>query len=152
MSLGATTVVAGALLGSIPWRWLPSFDLAPIAHPSPRAEHAPERTPLAPVTAPAARRDPMLVLPEEVILRALDPGKTALLRCWTRALAADPLLEATKVVLHLEVDAAGVVTSVTHDAPTARLGNCLGGVLRSLAFAAPGTPAVADVPLFFRPE
>jgi len=150
MSLGATTWIAGALLGSIPWRWLPSFDLAPITTPPPRTEHAPERIPVTPpAPAPAARP---ITLPDEAILRALDPGKTAFLRCWKRALDADPLLDATKVRLHLELDASGAVTAVTHDAPSVKLGNCLAGVVRSLAFAAPGVPAVADVPLFFQPE
>lgn len=139
-------------LVSIAWQWLPSFDIGPLARQARRPaheEHAPARTTLAPPPLP---RSPSVRLPDELVLRALERGRAAFVGCWKRALAADPLLEATKVALRVELDAAGSVVAVTHDAPSPRLGNCLAGVARQLAFAAPAAPAVAEFPLFFRPE
>jgi hypothetical protein len=91
-------------------------------------------------------------LPDEIVLRALDRGRAAFIGCWKRALAAEPTLDATKVTVRVEVDAVGLVVGVTHDAPSAKLGNCLTSVTRGLPFAATGTPSVAEFPLFFKPE
>ena len=121
-----------SLLVSIPWRWLPSFEIAP-ALPVP-AE--------APAPAPTAR------LPDEIVLRVLDTGRAAFTGCWRRAHAADPLLETTKVTIRVELDDTGRVRAITHDAPSAKLGGCLALVARSLRFPAT-RPAVAEFPLIF---
>lgn len=142
------------LLVTVAWRWLPSFDIGPLERharppaPSGPVEHAPTRTTMTPPTQPVR----MARVPDEVVLRALDGGRAAFVRCWKRALDADPTLDATKVTVRVELDAMGVVTAVTHDAPSAKLGNCLALVSRALGFAATGTPAVAEFPLFFQPE
>jgi hypothetical protein len=139
-------------LVSIAWQWLPSFDIGPLERqakkPPARQEHAPERTTLSPPERPVR----LAQLSDETVLRALDDGRAAFVRCWTRALNADPMLDATKVTVRVELDAVGNVVSVTTDAPSAKLGNCLALVARGLSFAASGAPAVAEFPLFFKPE
>jgi hypothetical protein len=112
-------------------------------------EHAPtgrvSNTDLPP-PGPAVKR---INLPDQVVVRALDVGKPALMRCFARAQKADPLLSSAKVRIHMEVDAAGVVTAVTTDAATPAFSNCLAYVARGLAFGASGSPAVVEVPMFF---
>lgn len=148
VSMSAAWVVS--LLVSIPWRWLPSFEVEPqLAMPDRPVEREVERTPLTP---PPPERQRAVQLPEELVLRALDSGRTAFVRCWKRALDADPLLEATKVKVRVELDAVGTVVAVTHDATNAKLGNCLSLVTRSLRWAAPMDRAVVEFPLLFRPE
>ena len=139
------------LLVSIPWQWLPSFDIGPLerqtARPAPREEHAPPRTTMQPPPTPAQ----LAQLPDDVVVRTIDRGRAAFMGCWKRALAADPLLDATKIKLRVEVDIIGTV-QVTHDSPNAKLGNCLVAVTRGLAFPAPPAPAYAEIPLLFQPE
>ena len=139
-------------LVSIAWQWLPSFDIGPLERqakkPPAATEHAPERVAMTPPPAPAR----IAQLTDEVVIRALDSGRAAFVGCWKRALAADPLLDATKVRVKVEVDAEGKVLAVTHDTGNAKLGNCLALVARGLPFAASGTPAVAEFPLFFKPD
>ncbi len=140
---------------SIAWRWLPSFDIGPLERQtrppvSVRNERAPKRVTMAEPEAPRPAR--LAQAADEVVVRALNGGRAALVRCWKRALDADPLLDATKVTVRVEVDAAGGVRAVTHDAANAKLGNCLALVSRGLAFEATGSPAVAQFPLFFKPD
>jgi hypothetical protein len=138
-------------LVSIAWRWLPSFDIAPVereARPPVREERTLERTTLEPPPQPAR----LAQLGDESVVRALDGGRAALVRCWKRALDADPMLDATKVTVRVELDAVGVVVNVTHDTANAKLGNCLALVARGLVFEATGAPAVAQFPLFFKPD
>lgn len=138
-------------LVSIAWRWLPSFDLGPLerqAQPPIREERTLERATMETPPKPAQ----LAQLADETVVRALDSGRAALVRCWKRALDADPMLDATKVTVRVEVDPAGAVTNVTHDTPNAKLGNCLALVARGLVFGASGAPAVAQFPLFFKPD
>ena len=137
----------------IAWRWLPSFDVGPLerqTRPPVREERAPERVTMAEPEAPKPAR--LAQLADDSVVRALNGGRAALVRCWKRALDADPMLDATKVTVRVELDAAGNVVAVTHDAPNAKLGNCLALVSRGLAFEATGSPAVAQFPLFFKPD
>jgi hypothetical protein len=144
-----------AFLVTIPWRWLPSFEVGPLeretekaAAPIEKHERAPERTTLTPTPAPAR----VAVIPDEVVLRTLESGRSAFLGCWKRALKADPMLDAMKIKLRVEIDEFGQVLSVTHDSTSEKLGNCLSGVARSLSYALPPARAVAEFPLFFQPE
>ena len=140
-------------LVSIAWRWLPSFDIAPFerqAEPAVREERSLERTTMEPDLAPKPAR--LAQLGDAAVVRALDGGRAALVRCWKRALDADPMLDATKVTVRVELDPVGVVVNVTHDTTNAKLGNCLTLVSRGLLFEATGEPAVAQFPLFFTPD
>jgi hypothetical protein len=144
-----------AFLVTIPWRWLPSFEVGPLeretekaATPIEKHERAPERTTLVDTPAPAR----LAVMPDEVVLRTLESGRSAFLGCWKRALKADPMLDAMKIKLRVEIDEFGQVLSVTHDSANEKLGNCLSGVARSLSYSLPPARAVAEFPLFFQPE
>lgn len=140
------------LLVSIPWQWLPAFDIGPLerqtAKPPVREERVLERTTIERAPRPAQ----LAQLADDVVVRALDRGRAAFIGCWKRALKVDPLLDATKIKLRVELDPAGVVVNVTHDATNEKLGNCLVAVTRGLGFEAPSTAAVAEFPLFFQPE
>ncbi len=142
-----------ALLLTLPWRWLPAFEVGPLARestPEHREERAlPARTPVAPIAPPTART---AVLPDELVIHAIDDRRSAFHACWKRALKNDPLLDATKIQIHVELDADGTVVAVTHDAANEKLGACLVMVARGLQFGAPGQKAVAEFPLFFQPE
>jgi hypothetical protein len=149
-----SAAVWAALLVSIPWRWLPSFEVGPIARdvtpaPPSHAEHSPERIPLTP---PPAAPHRTITLPDEVVVRAIDNSRSAFLACWRRALKNDPMLDATKVTIHLDVNPVGTVVGVTHDATNEKLGTCLTMVARGLSFSSPMDNATADFPLFFQPE
>jgi len=141
------------LLVSIPWQWLPAFDIGPLerqtAKPPVREEHAPERTTMEPAPPKPAQ---LVQLADDVVVRALDRGRAAFIGCWKRALAADPLLDTTKIKLRVEVDPVGTVVAVTHDTTNQKLGNCLSAVTRGLPFAAAGSAAVAEFPLIFDPQ
>lgn len=120
-------------------------------------EGVPPRTPPEPPTPPAPPAPPApaalparpIALPDEVVLRALDVGQPAFLRCWARAQRIDAAV-ATKVRLHLEIDETGKVTSAETDSDSPTLSRCLVVVARHLAFPAAGYPAVVDLPLLFR--
>ena len=91
-------------------------------------------------------------LPEAVIVRALDLGRGAFVRCFRKASFNDPSVTSYKVRIHLELDATGVATSATSDAEDSELAECLVRVGLRLPFPAPGQRAVVDLPLFYRPE
>ena len=140
-------------LVSIAWRWLPSFEIGPLERQlAPPVEKQEERIPERVTMERPAAPKRMAQVPDEIVLRAIDSGRAAFLGCWKRALNADPMLEATKVKIRVELDAVGTVLAVTHDATNAKLGNCLTVVARSLRYAAPMDPAVAEFPLFFQPD
>jgi len=84
-------------------------------------------------------------------MKAVGPVQAAFLRCWTRAQRIEGL-NAMKVRLRLEIDAAGRVAASRNDADgeSPALSRCLGLVARQLHFTAPGVPAVVEVPLMFR--
>ena len=90
-----------------------------------------------------------ITLADEVVVRAMSIGQPAFLRCWARAQRIDAL-DAAKIRLHLEIDAAGRVTASRSDSESPTLSSCLAVVARRLPFPAPGVPAVVDVPLMFR--
>jgi len=106
--------------------------------PSGRVSSAPPRVP--PVRT--------ITLPDEVVVKALAAGQPAFLRCWARAQRADGL-SATKVHLHIELDASGKVTATQSDSESPALSTCLTVVARRLAFPAPGRAAIVDLPLMF---
>jgi hypothetical protein len=92
----------------------------------------------------------MITLPEEVVMKVMGTGQVQFLRCWARAQRDDPALEASKVGLHLEINAAGKVIAARSDTESAPFERCLRRVALQLPFPAPGRPAVVNVPLMFR--
>src|SRR5689334_15533034 len=102
-------------------------------------------TPPGPAGPPARA----IALPDEVVVRAVAAGQTAFLRCWARAQPVDVGL-ATKVQLHVELDADGRVIAASSDSDSPALSRCLAVVARHLPFPAPGQLARVDLPLLFR--
>ena len=141
------------MLVSIPWQWLPAFDIGPLerqtARPAAREERTLERTTMEP---PVQKPAQLARLRDDIVVRALDRGRAAFIGCWRRALKADPLLDATKIKLRVELDPVGIVVNVTHDTTNEKLGNCLVAVARGLPFEAPSTAAFAEFPLLFQPQ
>ncbi|HSK05567.1 MAG TPA: hypothetical protein VK932_30175, partial [Kofleriaceae bacterium] len=101
--------------------------------------------PRPPSPPPASR----VVVPEEVIMRAVRTLHPTFVVCWKRAQRNDPTLVSARVRISLEVDADGAVTSSRTDAEDEKLSRCLASVARKLAFPSLGRAAAFDVPLYF---
>jgi len=99
---------------------------------------------------PAPRRASLATLPDEAVVKAIDAGQHAFLRCWVRAQRTEAKPIASKVRLHLELDEQGAVTVVDCDAASAALTRCLSLVARRLPFPAPGRAMSVDLPLMFQ--
>jgi hypothetical protein len=93
-----------------------------------------------------------VTLPDEVIVRAMDVGRVAFVRCFKKAAEANPSVRSFKVRLHVELDAKGAATSASTDSDDAGLTRCLQHVAYRLPFPGPGQPAVVELPLFYRAE
>jgi len=131
----------------------------PAAEPEPRspapapsaadakAETTPGRIASVRPRAPTARA---ITLADEVVVKAISLGQPAFLRCWARAQRVDGIAGATKVKLHVELDAGGAVVAAQCESESPVLTSCLALVAHRLPFPAPGKPAVLDVPLMFR--
>ena len=104
---------------------------------------------VAAVPPPAPPKNPAITLPDAVVIKAIDAGQQAFLRCWARALESELPPVTGKVRLHLEIDEQGRVTAATNDAETPAFSRCLSAVARRLPFPAVGQPAVVEVPLMF---
>lgn len=112
----------------------------------PKQEAPASRVVSAPPRPPASHA---IALPEEVVVRAVGAGQTAFLHCWARAQRSDAGI-ATKVQLHVELDAGGTVIAASSDSDSPALSRCLAVVARHLPFPAPGQLAAVDLPLIFR--
>jgi len=100
--------------------------------------------------APPPPPAPVATLPDEVVVKAVDAGQHAFLRCWARAQRSEPPPLAGKVRLHLELDDQGRVTASQSDSDSPALTRCLAVVVRRLPFPAPGRPVSVDLPLMFQ--
>lgn len=119
----------------------------PVGLPGPKLDEVRvPRESLAPPVAPA----PADTLPDEVVVRLLETGRAAFVRCFKKAVAADPTELSFKVRLHVELDAAGAITAAHTDAGNKTLDACLTRAARWLAFPATGNRVVVDLPLFYR--
>ncbi len=104
---------------------------------------------IAAVPPPAPPRQPVVTLPDAVVIKAIGAGQQAFLRCWARALESELPPATGKVRLHLEIDEQGHVIAATSDAEAPAFGRCLAAVARRLPFPEVGQPAVVEVPLMF---
>jgi hypothetical protein len=121
----------------------------PLVPPAlPKTESIPPREVLEP-RVPPMHAD---TLPDEVVMRLLETGRAAFTRCFKKAIDADPTVLSFKVRVHVELDAAGAITSATSDATDTALGACLTRAMRWLTFPATGGMAVVDVPLIYRAD
>jgi len=112
-----------------------------------KAETIPGRVASVAPRVPTTRA---VTLADEVVVKAISLGQPAFLRCWARAQRVDGIAGATKVKLHVELDARGTVVAAQCDSESPVLTSCLALVAHRLPFPAPGKPAVVDVPLMFR--
>jgi hypothetical protein len=132
--------------------WLPALSIA-IASRSPTSSV--ERTPVvAPAPEPPPPPKPAVALPprdqlpsvaDDVVVRALDRGRSAFSGCFARARRRDPTLRATKVELHVFLASDGAVLGVETDVADPSFAACLVGVAKRLPFPAPGRTAVANI-------
>lgn len=95
---------------------------------------------------------PRVLLPEEAIVRAMDVGRIAFVRCFKKAIDADPTVVSFKVRLHVELDPDGKITHTSTDAEDPDLSRCLERAAYRLPLPAPGQLGVVDLPLFYRPD
>ena len=123
----------------------PGSDASPVSAAAAKQEAPSGRVSSAPPRPPPPRT---VTLPDQVIVKAMAVGQAAFLRCWARAQRIDGL-SATKVHLHIELDASGKVTATQSDSDSPVLASCLALVARRLPFPAPGRAAVVDLPLMF---
>lgn len=102
--------------------------------------------------SPADPRPPLPsdTLPDEVVLRLLENGRSAFVRCFKKAVAADPMERSFKVKLRVELDGTGGLSRASTDAPTAALDTCLARIVSSLQFPASGRPITVEMPLFYQ--
>ncbi len=131
--------------------------LAPAAPPlpppavppaAPKTETSPPREALEPAVPPGT----VDTLPDEVVLRLIESGRAAFVRCFKKAVAADPLVVSFKVRVHVELDVDGAISRATADTSDTALATCLTRAVRYLRFPASGRPVAADLPLFYRAE
>ncbi|MGE0871453.1 MAG: hypothetical protein AB7P03_23025 [Kofleriaceae bacterium] len=153
-SLDAVSAPVVASTSSVPEDLPIARDDMPIVDHRPTVDDSADtkREDDVPSRVPPPTRPPMvnpIRLPDEVVTRALDAGRSAFLRCFARAQREDPTLSSVKVVLHIEVDRTGAILAVQTDAAAAKFGSCLSTVARGLKFAPPGRDAVVEAPLFF---
>lgn len=124
----------------------------PIPPPVPPAVPKTETSPPREVIEPPVPPGTVDTLPDEVVLRLIESGRAAFVRCFKKAIAADPLVVSFKVRLHVELDGGGAITLATADTSDAALGTCLTRSVRWLRFPASGRPVAVDLPLFYRAE
>jgi hypothetical protein len=138
---------------ALPWRLIIDNVEAQFGQPSPPAktEKPVERETLKPPDPPPAPA-PRMRLGEELTLRVADLGRASFVRCFKKAIDADPTVTDFKVKLHVELDVVGNVTAASADSKVQALDNCLVRAAYGLPFPAPGKPAVVDLPLFYRGE
>jgi hypothetical protein len=122
----------------------------PLVPPAqPKTEIVNRRETLAP-TAPAEQ--PAERLPDDVVVRLLDTGRAAFVRCFKKAAAADPSVGSFKVRIRVELDADGAITGTSADTTDSALAGCLTRATGWIRFPASGKRVVVELPLFYRGE
>jgi hypothetical protein len=104
--------------------------------------------------SPAEPRPPLPsdTLPDEVVLRLLETGRGAFVRCFKKAVDQNPIDRSLKVKLHVELDANGELKRASTDATTTALDICLARIVGALQFPASGKPITVEMPLFYQAD
>jgi hypothetical protein len=98
------------------------------------------------------RAAPTETLPDEVVMKLLESGRPAFVRCFKLAVRNDPTTISFKVRLHVELDGEGAVTKSNADTTDSALAGCLVRALGWVRFPASGRPVAVELPLFYRAE
>ena len=114
----------------------------------PKAEDPARRETLAPPARPA----PHDRLPDEVVIKLLETGRAAFVRCFKKAVQNDPTTISFKVRVRVELDSDGAITTANADTTDTALAGCLVRALGWLKFPASGKSVAVELPLFFRAE
>ena len=122
----------------------------PLVPPSrPKTEIAAKRETLAPTETPLVRAER---LPDDVVMKLLETGRAAFVRCFKKAVQADPTTLSFKVRVRVELDEDGTITSSSADASDPALTGCLTRATGWIRFPASGKRVVVELPLFYRGE
>jgi hypothetical protein len=122
----------------------------PLVPPSrPKTEIVNRRETLAPTQPPAERA---LRLPDDVVMSLLETGRAAFVRCFKKAVAADPTVVSFKVRVRVELDDDGAITAASADTTDQALAACLTRATGWIRFPASGKRVVVELPLFYRSE
>jgi hypothetical protein len=122
----------------------------PMGLPGPKLDEVPvERESLAP---PKRAALPTATLPDEVVMRLLETGRAGFVRCFKKAIAADPTELSFKVKLRVELDENAAITGAHTDSTNPALDGCLSRSAAWLKFPAAGKRVVVELPLFYRGE
>jgi hypothetical protein len=122
----------------------------PLVPPSrPKTESVSQRETLAPTAPPLERAGR---LPDDVVMRLLETGRAAFVRCFKKAVAADPTVASFKVRVRVELDDDGAITGASADTTDQALAACLSRATGWIRFPASGKRVVVELPLFYRGE
>ena len=95
---------------------------------------------------------PRDTLPDEVVMKLLEGGRAAFVRCFKKAVQADPTTLSFKVRVHVELDGDGAITTANADTSDAALAGCLVRSVAWLKFPASGRAVAVELPLFYRAQ
>jgi len=95
---------------------------------------------------------PLDTLPDDVVLKLLETGRAAFVRCFKKAVANDPTTLSFKVKVHVELDGGGAILRANADTTDTALAECLVRSLGWLRFPASGRDVAVELPLFYRAE
>jgi hypothetical protein len=98
------------------------------------------------------RPAPTDTLPDEVVMKLIETGRPAFVRCFKLAVRNDPTTLSFKVRLRVELSGEGAVTKANADTTDSALAGCLVRSLGWLRFPASGRPVAIELPLFYRAE
>ena len=116
----------------------------PPAGPKTEPDLSRRETLAPPAPKPTAER-----LPDDVVMKLLETGRAAFVRCFKKA---DPTVVSYKVRVHVELDGEGAIMTATADTTDTVLAGCLVRALGWLRFPATGRVIAVDLPLFYRAE
>jgi hypothetical protein len=121
--------------------------LVPPAGPKAEPDLTRRETLAPPERVPARDR-----LPDDVVIKLLETGRVAFVRCFKKAVQSDPTVISFKVRVHVELDGDGAIASANADTTDAQLAGCLVRSLGWLRFPTTGRPVAVDLPLIYRAE
>jgi hypothetical protein len=115
--------------------------------PKPDEVSSPRESLVQPTPKPPS---PTATLPDDVVIGLLETGRAAFVRCFKKAIAADPTELSFKVKLHVELDAAGAITASRTDSANKDLDTCLVRMAAWLKYPVSDKGVVVELPLIYQ--